>query len=89
MPFHGKFERGVDYYNSVDIRKSSSFGYQYDVLLEKNDKCRKDYVARIRREINKSYYGTGDVLQHDKGGLFKHNDGSPLDDYIANVEYNR
>ncbi|EQB47725.1 hypothetical protein CGLO_13112 [Colletotrichum gloeosporioides Cg-14] len=89
LPFHGKFERGVDYYNSVDIRKSSSFGYQYDVLLEKNDKCRKDYVARIRREINKSYYGTGDVLQHDKGGLFKHNDGSPLDDYIANVEYNR
>ncbi|KAJ0379592.1 hypothetical protein COL26b_002100 [Colletotrichum chrysophilum] len=95
VPFHNDFggERHVDYFNSDDVRAYSTFGYEYDVLVRQKGQEDEEYVAGITSHINKTYHGTGDVLQHDKGGLFLSGQlgggDKDYEDYVINVLYDR
>ncbi|KAM7210463.1 Di-copper centre-containing protein [Rhypophila decipiens] len=99
-PFRHKFdgERGVDYFNSDDIRDWTTLGYQYDVLQRRTGEDDAAYKQRIRSHITDSYPHTGDVILKDRHGVFSsHGEvgGSVLfadqgvDDYVINVIYDR
>lgn len=89
-PFRHRIDGNkVDYFDSNSTRDLTTLGYQYDVLQRQTDETDDEYVARIKKYVDETYHGTGDILLHDKDGLFKGKTDNLYDDYVINVQYDR
>ncbi|KAM7189074.1 Di-copper centre-containing protein [Naviculisporaceae sp. PSN 640] len=99
-PFHHDFggTRGVDYFNSNDVKCWTDLGYQYDVLQRVDGETEKEYVQRVKDHVTAAYPHTGDVILRDRHKLFSsHGDqlggaafaDKPVDDYLINIIYDR